>query len=403
MTTSPPLAPDQLATPEIIADPYPAYRHFRDTSPVRYLRLPAGVVPGIEHPVYSWALLRFADVSAALRDHDKFSSQTSASAFKVMPKVTLLHDDPPRHTHLRRLVNKAFSPKRVDALEPWIAGIARSLLDKLGQGPAEIMSGYAIPLPIKVIATLLGIPPDDYARFRAWSTAVLSYSAMAREERAQSMREMAAFFGEAIAARRGRGNDDLIAALADASVDGQALNDSEVVGFCTLVLLAGNETTTNLIGNMLHILASRPELWKRAREDRSLVDRIIDETLRYESPVQRLPRVATQTVDVRGVTIPAGELVDIFYGAANRDPSAFTDPDTFRLDRSIGEHTAFGAGIHYCLGAPLARVEARITLNEFLDRFATISLASEPAVRQRAVILALGFQTLPLVLGAAGA
>jgi cytochrome P450 len=167
------------------------------------------------------------------------------------------------------------------------------------------------------------------------------------------------------------------------------------------LLIAGNETTTNLLGNLLNVLADRPALWQQLRADRSLVEPVIEETLRCESPVQRLSRQTTREVEVSGVRIPEGALVSIFYGAANRDPNAFPQPDEFRLDRELRNHVAFGAGIHYCLGAPLARAEATITLNTFLDRFPRLTRGSAPAVRQTAGLIVYGFQQLPLMLASA--
>lgn len=164
------------------------------------------------------------------------------------------------------------------------------------------------------------------------------------------------------------------------------------------LLLAGNETTTNLIGNTLNLLAERPALWARLREDRSLIEQVIDESLRYESPVQQLARYTNREVEVSGIKIPAGDRVNVFYGAANRDPKEFANPDEFRLDRDLRNHLAFGSGIHYCMGAPLARTEAKITLNAFLDRFTVIKHGPTPAVRQTFTPLGLGFQHLPLVL-----
>ena len=212
--------------------------------------------------------------------------------------------------------------------------------------------------------------------------------------------EMVAYFGQMAATRRAHGADDLITALVEAEVAGESLEDWEVLGFCILLLIAGNETTTNLISNLLNILVERPALWQQLREERSLIETVIEETLRYESPVQRLFRVTTREVAVSGVQIPQGANITIFYGAANRDPSAFPQPDEFRLDRDLRNHVAFGMGIHYCLGAPLARAETRITLNAFLDRFPVLTRGDAPAVRQTASHLVFGFSHLPLVLGA---
>src|SRR5262249_43411002 len=184
-----------------------------------------------------------------------------------------------------------------------------------------------------------------------------------------SIREMSAYFVNAVRARRVQGTDDLLSALAEARVDGEMLDDSEILGFCIVLLVAGNETTVNLIGAMLHVLAERPDLWRRLQEDRSLTDAFIEETLRYASPVQRMPRRTTRPIEIGGVSIAEGDPVVLFFGAANRDPAVFDDPDDFRLDRDPREQIAFGAGIHYCLGATLARTEARVALSAVLHRY----------------------------------
>lgn len=398
METTETLTPDQLSTAVVTANPYPAYRQFRDQTPLNYIDIPAGKVPGIEGPIRSWALMKYDDVYGALRDHDTFSSARNPLVGVAFPPLVLILDDPPRHTRFRRLVNKTFTLKRIEELTPWITGVANELLDDIGRGETELVHSYNVPLPMKVIARMMGIPGEDYETFKRWSNAFLSLTSMDNAERMQNIQEMMAYFGKMVAARRAHGAEDLITALVEAEVEGEQLEEWEILGFCMLLLIAGNETTTNLIGNLLHTLAERPELWRQLREDRSLVELVIEETLRYESPVQRLSRVATRAVEVSGVKISEGELVTVYFGAANRDPQGFPNPDEFRLDRDLRNHVAFGMGIHYCLGAPLARAEAKITLNAFLDRFPTISLGEAPAVRQTASTVVFGFQQLPLVL-----
>ncbi|MCC6141565.1 MAG: cytochrome P450 [Nitrospira sp.] len=397
MTTLP-ISADQLSTPSVIANPYPYYHELREHSPLNYVFLPAGAVAGINEPIRAWALMRYADVYGALRNHDTFASSHSLAG-KVVPRLALIHDDPPRHTRFRHLVNKAFTLKRIEALKPWIATVVNELVDHMAVSKeSDIMQDYAIPLPVRVIARMLGIPGEDYVRFKLWSDTFLAFSSMTPEERAKSNQEMMAYFGQMAAARRTEGAEDLITALVEANVDGESLADTEIIGFCMLALIAGNETTTNLIGNMLGILVDRPDLWQQLRADRSLVDSVINETLRIESPFQRLSRITTRDTELSGVSIPQGSLVTIYYGAANRDPAEFPNPDEFRLDRDLRNHVAFGMGIHYCLGAPLAHAEASITLNALLDRFPVMQRGNIPAIRQTTSLMVYGYQQLPLRL-----
>jgi len=283
-------------------------------------------------------------------------------------------------------------------LEPWITKIANELLDQVENRETDLVNAFTVPLPMRVIARLMGIPEEDYATFKRWSDAFLSTVGADRNDRMQNVQDMVAYFGQMATTRRTQGADDLITALVEAEIGGESLQDWEILGFCILLLIAGNETTTNLLGNMLNLLADRPALWQQLRDDRSFVEPVIDETLRYESPVQRLFRTATRDLEFSGVKMSKGDRVTIFYGAANRDPDEFPDPDEFRLDRDLRNHVAFGMGIHYCLGAPLARAEARISLNALLDRFPRVTRGVAPMIRQTATPIVFGFSRLPLVL-----
>jgi hypothetical protein len=398
MNHTAPFSPDVLGTAEGIADPYPAYRALRDSSPVRYLRLPANAVTGMSQPLYGHALLRHADVLTALRDPATFSSG-SYKIFKGIPQMALLHDDPPHHTQMRKLAGKAFTASRIAALAPWITDLARSLLDAAGSGEVDFMDRFAVPLPVRVIGSMLGVPQEDHVALKDWSDALVSYNGMPAAERGPKLMALMAYVDRMVASRRGARTDDMISAFLDAEVDGALLDDVEVRRLVVVLLVAGNETTTNLIGNMLALLADRPELWQRLRDERALVEPIVNEALRFESPVQRFPRLTTRAVEIGGVPIGAGELVDIFFGAALRDPAVFTDPDTFLPERRAGESVAFGMGIHHCLGAPLARLEATIALSELLDRYPTVGRGAAPAERQAIAQVSLGYKVLPLTLG----
>jgi hypothetical protein len=314
--------------------------------------------------------------------------------------LVLINDDPPRHTRFRKLVNKAFTPRRIAELEPFIESVANELLDEMSSGEHEVVGAYTVPLPVIMIATLLGIPREERVTFKRWTDALLNFGAGGGEQRMAELMEMVGYFGKMAAARRNDPASDLITALVQAEVDGEALQEWEILGFCVLLLVAGNETTTNLMGNMLNGLARRPELWQQLRNDRSLVPIVVEETLRWESPVQTLFRTATKDTQVGDATIKAGDSALVYFAAANRDPEMFPNPDEFRLDRDLHNHVAFGMGIHYCLGSPLARAEAKVTLNTWLDRFERLEPGSEPGKRQSGTPIIFGFRELPLMLRA---
>ena len=379
------------------ADPYRAYSRWRERSPV-LARMPFVLPDGSEIETFNWLLLRHREVYGVLRDHETFSSEPPQVPGLSVPRLPLVQDDPPRHSVLRRLVSKAFTARRIAQLEPWIRHNAEELLEAMGDGETEVMDALAVPLPVRVIARLLGIPGEDYVAFKRWSDTFLSINTRDREpgSRTRNAMEMAAYFGRVVAERRAQGAADLITALVEAELDGERLPEVEVLGFCVLLLIAGNETTTNLIGNMLNLFATRPELWRRVREDRSLVEPTIEEVLRCESPVQTLFRFVRRNTEIGGREIFQHTTVALGFGAANRDPAPFGEAEQFNIERDWSSHVAFGGGIHYCLGAPLARVEAAVALNAMLDRYETIAPGSRPGMRQNATNLVFGFTQLPL-------
>ena len=391
--TAPTATATTLMTPECNANPYPEYDRLRAQSPIYYGNEDMHGGPGA-----MWGLLRYEDVYGALADHETFSSvQTGGQSSGSGMRLVLLNDDPPRHTRFRKLVNKAFTPRRIRELEPWLQTVVNELLEEVRGGELEVVQNYTMPLPVMAIAELLGIPREEYQTFKQWTDDALGVHPRTPEERQQSTQEMMAYFGQMAAARRAHGAEDLITALVEAEIEGEALEDWEVLGFCMLLLIAGNETTTNLMGNTIAFLSQRPDLWAQLREDRSLIPQLIEEMLRYESPVQVLFRRTTRDVELNGVTIPAEQRVGVFYGAANRDPEEWDEPDEFVLERDLHAHVGFGHGTHYCLGSPRARAEARITLNTWLDRFAAIE-PTAPPVRQTGTGVVLGYTSLPVSL-----
>jgi cytochrome P450 len=374
-----------------IVDPYPWYRQARPHSPFRGQNSAAAVGES------TWNVLKFEQCFQVLRDHDSFSSRIIGGGADGGGMI-LIGQDPPRHTRMRGLVNRTFTPRRVAELEPWVTTVAASLLDQLDDPEPDLVHSFTVPLPVKVIARMLGIPGEEHERFKRWSDSFLDFYGADPATRMQHGWEMATFFGEMANKRRAEGAEDLITALVEAEVDGERLRDEEILGFCILLLIAGNETTTNLLSNFLGIVSTRPALWQRLRADRSLVEPAIEETLRFESPVQVIPRLAVRDAEIGGQPIREGEVVQVFFGAGNRDPEEFADAETFDVDRDLQQHIAFGLGIHYCLGSPVARLEARVAINQLLDRYASIEPAAIPGHRQSLAPVVFGYSSLPLRL-----
>jgi len=356
------------AQPDFQERAYEIYRMLRDELPV-YHSEQAGF----------WALSRFDDVRAAAADPQTFSSEGTDTSQGLLPMIQAL--DPPRHDVLRQLVSKAFTPRRVSDLEPGIRRIARELIDGFaGDGEVDLLGRFARHLPSLVFGELLGVPHDRREKFLVWTQALVE--AKPGTGSAESQRHPAIKiyqeFTKLLAERRERHGDDLMSALLDAEIDGRRLSEEELLGFCFVLIVAGNDTTTNLIANGAVLLADHPDQRKLLVQSPEAIPNAIEEMLRYESPVQALPRIARRRVDLHGATIPEGALVRLVWGSANRDEREFEEPDRFDVTRAIPRHLAFGQGVHFCLGANLARLEARVAFEELLARIPEYQLRERP-------------------------
>jgi cytochrome P450 len=357
--------PIDVFDPVFLDDPYPTYARLRDDDPVH--RESRG----------AWLLSRYDDVVGALRDPARFSSaplNAGAPGFKF-----LIGSDPPDHTTLRRLVNKPFHPAAIAQMEPRIRAIAEELIDELmekaeaNNGEVDLVASVGFPLPVIVISDLLGIPAERREDFKRWSDAMIGGLSpdSDRSKQAVAAMEMFAYFNEVIAERRERPGEDLISLLVGGT---EPLSNEELLMFCMLLLVAGNETTTNLLSNLTLVMLARDDVQDALRDPSrpTALRDAIEETLRYDAPVQSLWRRSTGTYEVNGTTVPEGSEVVVIYGSANRDPRKYERADEFVLDRFSGvavpDHVGFGAGIHHCLGAPLARLEARVAIETLLSR-----------------------------------
>lgn len=367
-----------------IRDPYPRYAQWRERHPIWR-----------DRDSGRWVLSRHEDVLDILKDHRRFSS---AAMGATVPLPTLT-DDPPRHTQLRSIVNKAFTTAMLKSIEPDIAGIANDLVEALPFGSdLDIVDRLTTPLPVTVISRMMGIPEARKADFKRWSDALTGTLAGASPAARQAeLMEMAQFFRDLIPERKAHPSSDLFSAVANAEVDGVGLSEQEIIGFNILLLIAGNETTTNLLGNLLNVLADRPDLWEQLRREPELIDAAIEEALRFDSPVQFLMREAKEDVELHEQRITAGESVIVVMGSANRDTAVFDTPDEFLLDRARGRHLSFGYGIHFCIGAPLARIEARFAMRALLERAPHIERGNGHERRVGSHLLR-GFEALSLQL-----
>lgn len=390
-----------LPRAETIASPYDLYDRLRPFAPCPgYRDYPPGTIPGQDEPVSAWVLLDYEHVSAAARDHRTFSSRDPLQEQSSAPTLMLVNHDNPEHDRLRNIVNLAFSRSRVEGMKPWVREIVDELVAKLPGTRIEAMSELSSVIPACVMARLLGLEDDLFDRFRHWGTAFMLSADLTPEEREASNIDLVSYFQntvtllEAALSRGAVVQDGLIAALLQAETDEGKLTLDEVIRFCITLVVAGAETTTFLLGNLLHNLATMPDVRARLITDRSLIPAFIDESLRHGGPPQRLFRIASQDVKIGGKTIKEGEWVALFFAAANHDPAIFPDPSSFDMDRkNLNKQLTFGVGIHHCLGSALARMEAHSLIDAVLDRWVDIELA-EPPVPQRASLLNHGIDRL---------
>jgi cytochrome P450 len=384
------LARPKLFGPAMLADPYPYYARLRRIDPVHWAE---------DHA--AWVLTRYADIVTVLRSPHASAERTEIARRQVPAefqelfttrKDAMLNADPPRHTRLRLLANKAFTPGAVAALAPFIQRFVDDVIDTVGpRGRMDVIRDLAYPLPATVIAEMLGVPHEDRDRFKQWSddTAALASNLPANlsedvlRRAAEGMRELRAYFAGIVAQRRLEPRDDLISGLVKAQQESDRLNEAELLANAALLLNAGHETTTNLIGNGTLALLRHPDQLRRLREDPALIATAVEELLRYDSPVQFTSRVLKADLTLGGKQLRAGQTVVLLLGAANRDPAQFPDPDRLNVGRPDNKHLAFGLGSHFCLGAPLARLEGHIVFETLLRRLGGLRLAGPaPVYRQ---------------------
>jgi pimeloyl-[acyl-carrier protein] synthase len=386
--------------PEFLANPYPFYQRLRAEEPVHLT------------PMGFWVLTRYDDVVTALRDarFGRAGFEPLLEAVYGAPtesgrlQASMLFRDPPDHTRLRGLVNKAFTPRVIEAMRLRIQSIVDTLLDRVQPtGTMDVIADLAYPLPVTVICEMLGVPIDDHEAIKQWSADVarsldaigMAADSEIAERGRQGRRGLAEYFRGLVAERRKTIRADLLSLLIAAEEQGDKLTEGELLSTCMLLFIAGHETTVNLIGNGLYALLRHPDQLRLLRDDASLIQSAVEELLRYDGPVDRTARITNADVELGGRTIPKGSMVLAAIGAANRDPAHFPDPDRLDITRADTRHIAFGFGIHFCLGAPLARVEGQIAISTLLRRLPAIALAA-PKVEWRESSVLRGLKALPV-------
>ncbi len=382
-------------SPAVQNDPYPYYAELRNKAPVAWIE-----------PMQAWAVSRYSDVDFILRNPRLFSSglwnEAASGDLVAVPEAPgLLSMDPPDHTRMRKLANKGFTPRLIRAMEPRVQAITQGLLKTLrSQAEVDLVPTLSVPLPIIVIAEMLGIELARQADFKRWSDSLVQSlnhptDEVVRTEIQRNIGELRSYLEQIIQKRRTEPGEDLITAFVQAEEERQTLTSIEILGLTVLLLAAGNETTTNLIGNAVLALLAHPEELAKVRADRTSISALVEEVLRYDSPVQVVYRQATQDIELAGGKVPAGATVLALLGAANRDERKFPDPDRFEVARNPSDHVGFGYGIHYCLGAPLARLSGRVALDALLFDCPPFTQV-RGQVPRIAAFLVRGPQTLPL-------
>jgi cytochrome P450 len=391
-----------LTDPAVVADPYPAFAVARAQAPVQW-----------HEGLGLWLAFRHAEANAVLRDRRLgriWTDKTPADrleSFNLIHRNAILEMEPPEHTRLRRLISAAFARGHVERLRPWVEELAGSLVEDLversgGHTPVDVLSGMSEELPVAVIAELLGVPAADRPLLRPWSNAIVKMYEYGRttqvEEAAErAAAEFVAYLRELAAERRSAPGEDLLTHLVTMrDADGDRLTEDELVTTCILLLNAGHEATVNVSGNGLLALLEHPDQLARLRADPSLLPAAIEELMRYDSPLQLFERTATEDVEIGGVTVARGQKIAALLGSANRDPDVFADPDTLDIGRTDNPHISFGAGVHFCIGAPLARVELQASFGALLTRTSRLELGG-PA-RRRPEFVIRGLHDLPVVL-----
>ncbi|HIF94253.1 MAG: cytochrome P450 [Myxococcales bacterium] len=381
---------------EFHEDPYPTYRRLREEAPVYH-----------NDKLDFWAISRHADVMAAFKDPKRFSNSHGVSIDplargpRARAGTSFLAMDPPEHTRFRSIVARSFTPRRVAALEPRIRELTAARLDELvGSGGFDAIKDFSGKLPMDVISEMLGVPAADRDALRGWADQLVHREEGVFDvppEAIVSFGKMRSYFVELIARLRREPGDDLLSSLVAMGESGQGLSDDDLYSFCNLMVVAGNETTTKLLGNALYWLWRNPEQRALLQADLTQIPASIEETLRYDNSTQALMRVMLEDVEIAGSTIPAGDHVLLLVGSANRDPDVFARPDDFTIGRDTTEMLSFGRGTHFCMGAALARLEARVAFEEWWKRFPDYEVRAESVVRVHSVNVR-GFASLPVTV-----